>query len=874
MTETSIASSLGSTHVAADRVLHYELSWTRFLACTIRRPSRMLVFEVAWTMLLAGILSALMMIELPVPGPVQAALDLPLNPFVIVGVLLGAGAARRLWHLLVGSWHHQGGLDRIAYVRGTELTICSDAIARTYDLSRARRARIGDHVRVASSTGRWAPDDVPAALFDGLADPAGAVTRPADPKAVVFGTQWRDGLAGVRSLAAPRPSALSAAPILILFAVAIGSTYHAGAIVVMLAAMTCFSVVMGIAVVAGTIADTYRGVVARPTALGLRLEDVDYAETLPWGRIQLADIGPGRITIDALGSLRERGANRHAFEVLQAQIREHCSLVTNSRDAQLNASWRLVAWPLRMTAAAVGVVALALLGGDPSTIVSISLWLFAVFVATFLALTVPSIVRPIVGFWVLRPPPLADAHRRDPEPERDDMVWTIRDLRFGGIVLLVAPLLVAGIVLLVADAPMVGAATAGVGMLVAIVAQQLLPDLHRETALAVAAAVACCVAGSFLILSSSGHPRMTSVVAGGVVVAIGALLAVAWTSDRQLVPAAQLGGAFVAAALLASATGAAGALHVVGASRIDDVTSAASIVAHPDIGGMSLRGVSLEDAYDDVERVAIRWVGDEPRLTSPTGMFDEDRGALAKQRITAVLREAAEEPGGRPRVREIVFTTSWYGVASNHAVNVISNSGARWPEAARSRIKEETQQNDWVSRYFGDSQRIVISRTESENLLKDLFSPPGTKLDHAQAYSFHVLRHEIEHGMSSGGVEPKWIVEATAEVLTQWVGRERGVLAAASFEASVHERKYGGDYERWGRLLYTILESCHMSPDIPARFDDAARLLRDRKRPAQEQLADCLAEQRGIERAGLTQLITDAGSKQQAADALLERLGR
>ena len=872
MTDTSIASSLGSTHVAPDRVVHYELSWGRFLACTLRRPPRMLLFELAWTMLLAGAVFTVANTGLPVPGPVRAALDLPLPPIVIVAVLLGIGAARRLWHLLVATWRLQGGLDRIAYVRGTELTIQGDAVARTYDLSRARRARIGDYVRVTSSTGRWAPDDVPADLFDGLEALTGSTNRTTDPKAVAFGTQLRDGLDGVRAILAPRPSALGTAPILVLFAVAITSSFHSGAVVVILAAITCFSIVMGIAVVAGTIADTYRGVVARPTGLGLRLEDVDYAETLPWGRIRLVDIGPGRITIDSFGSLRERAGNRHAFQVLESQVREHCALVTNSRDTQLDASWRLVAWPLRMTAAAVGLVALALLGGDSSTVVSVSLWLFAVFMATFLALTLPSIVRPILAFWILRPPPLHTAHRRDPDPERDDMVWTMRDLRLGCIVLLVAPLLVVGSVLLVAGDPAVGAATAGAGMLLAIGAQYLLPDLHRETALSIAAASASCVAGCFLILSSSGHPRMTGEVAGAIVGALAALLAVAWTADRQLVPAAQLGGAFVAAAMLTAAIGGAAALHLVGSTRIPDVTSAEAIVAHPDIGSMSLRGVALRDAYDDVERVTVRWDGDEPRLRSPTGMFDDDQGALARQRITAMLREAAEEPGMRPRVREIVFTTSWYGVASNHAVNDVSSSGARWPEAARARIKAETKENDWVSRYFGSSQRIVISRTESENLLSDLFAPPGTKLDHAQAYSFHVLRHEIEHGMSSGGVEPQWIVEATAEVLTQWVGRERAVLAAASFEASVHERKYGGDYERWGRLLYTILEACHMSPDIPARFDDAARLLRDRNHTTQRLLADCLVEQRGIDRDGLEQLIADAGSSARAKDALLARI--
>jgi hypothetical protein len=401
--------------------------------------------------------------------------------------------------------------------------------------------------------------------------------------------------------------------------------------------------------------------------------------------------------------------------------------------------------------------------------------------------------------------------------------------------------------------------------------QQLLPALHRELALATIAAAIATTVGCCLVLAALWHPSMTPVVAGGCVLALLLAFASAWQLDREIVPVAELTLLTRVTIVVACLIAGTAALLGVQQTRID-VHDARSLLAEPAVANTLIRDRTLADAYGDVERISIRWHGDTPQLTSNTGFFDGERGALARRRVEAVLHEAAREPGNRPVLREIVLTKSWYGVAAHHAINEIRGAGAQWPASARAWIAEESGSNDWRSAYYGESQRIVISRRESINLLRFLREPPGDDLDDLEAYSFHVLRHEIEHGMSSSGGEPQWITEAAAEELTQWAGRDEEVMDAAGFTTDYRGEMYGGDYERWGRLLYTVLEACRMSPDVPAKFDDAARLLRDRGQLAQVQLADCIARERGVERDGLVALIRDAGSSERARDQLLARL--
>jgi hypothetical protein len=437
----------------------------------------------------------------------------------------------------------------------------------------------------------------------------------------------------------------------------------------------------------------------------------------------------------------------------------------------------------------------------------------------------------------VRPPSLASHHRRAARLERDESVWTMRDVGFGAVIMLVGPLLVAGAVLLAAGHASLGSGVAVLGVLVLLGAQYPARAVQREATLVVVSAAAAVSAGCFVLLSTANHPSMSSIVAGCVVVSLLVLVAIARSADGLIVPLAELSRSFVAGAFVLAAVGGAVALYVVDPRDSNGSFSAIAAVS----------GVPNESTFDDVERVEVRWRGDTPLLESQQGLFEGAGGALARQRLVALLREVAEEPGPRPRVREIVLLTEAYGRETNYGVN-------------------------FVSHYYGSHQRIVISHHESANLLADLRSPPGTELDSDQAYSFHVLRHEIEHGMSVGSGEPRWITEASAELLTQWAGRDREVMDAAAFETSYRANVYGMGYEDWGLLLDRLLESCFLSPAVPGRFDEAARLLRDRDARSQDLIADCLVARGGVDRDGLVELIEDAGTDLGARQELLERL--
>lgn len=858
---------------ATDRVMHFELPWTTHLAINLRRPQRLLVFEVAWLVVLVGAIAGFGAAARTTDVLASVA-DIPTPIKLVFVALMLIGSVRRIWSGLVTVWHGQGGLDRIAIVRGSRLTVGAGSATTHYDLTRARTHRIGRFVRVTSSMRRWAPDYVPVELLDGLEFGPPVPAPIATASDVVIGTTWRDARADALELVEPRASMASIAPLLILMTVAISGPIPGSLIVAMLAAFTLFSSIVWGVVWLGALTDSYRGVIVRLSEEGLVLEDVDHSGLYEWDALQLAAIGHDRIVIPGVGLMRARPLNQDTFDEIEAQLRERRKKPLARRDpVRPTPAWRLVAWPIRLTAGLVGFAALALTIDDSNSLIAFSVPMFAAIAVTYVAVSIPPITRSLLHHALVRPPRLDPLHHQPRNEPPEDEVWTIRDLRFGSLVLLAAPLLVAGVVLMVVGELEPGTYALGGGLLVALAAQYLLPDLQQETSLAVGSAVAAGVAGCFLLLSASGHPGMTIIVAGVVCATLAGLLATAQALDGHYLPVAQLSRSFVVATYVAAVVGGTGALFIAGQSRITDISSDEAIVTHPVIGDTSLRGVRLEDAYADAERITVYWNGNSPRVASTSGMFDKPGGAVARQRIIAVLREAAEEPGPRPAVREIVLTSSWYGVAANHAVNEISHSNARWPGAAREWIREETRQNDWISRYYPVTDRIVISRRESKHLLHDLHEPLGTVLDRKQSFSFHVLRHEIEHGMSSSGGEPQWIVEATAELLTQWAGREQDVLRAAAFGSVNRERMYGGDYERWGRLLHTLLDECDLSTEDPQRFEEAARLLRDPDRLAQYQLADCLAEEVGVERDGLEDLVADAGTSDQAYDELLDRIG-
>jgi hypothetical protein len=861
-----------------DRVLHYELPWTRYAWCTLRRPSPQMLAYLVWFLLLVGTIVALRTTELRHGFLGRQLAAFPAWLVTVLTMLVAIAIASQLWSWLRGSWTANGGHDRVALIRGSELKIGMGAGARTYDLARAQRTRLGGWVRLRAPTRRWHPDDVPAQLLDGVDVERRVERRPAEASEAVIITTWRDALAD--SLASERRVAdfWSSWTSAVLLGVAI--SHHALAI-----GLGMWLVIGGVRFTVEhlvsalrPISDSFRGIAVRATEHGLLMRDDGYVETVRWSSLIRPTIDHDRIRIPPYGIVRRRAANAARFDELARGVEAHAANVQDARVAPVEHAMAasIVRRVLRAATMLACVGAVALQIHAPDRYVRLLVDFASVPIVLVALLVLVRIGTPLVQHAAIRPPDVGPAHRRAPTVANEDDdadTWTLRDLRLGVLMIAAVPALVFGGVLLATRDMQLASIALGIGAALALAGWQLLPDLHREVAFTVATGVFAGVTASCFLLATMLHPAMTMVVGGVVAGSLFAIVALGRQLDGDILPPATLGSGVIWATVAACVVGGAASLVVVDRTRID-ITNARAVLHHPVIAATPLRGVRLADAYRDAEVVRISWHGDDPRVTSPTGLFDGADGALAQRRIETILREAAREPGPRPRLRELVFPTSWYGVASHNAINKIRNAGplAQWPGSASDWIRAETKENDWRSEYYGEPRRIVMSRHQSEPLLDVLGAPPGEQLDYDQSIAIRIMRHEIEHGMSANGHEPQWIVEATAEVLPQWEGRQAEVYRAAGFESDYWRTEYQGAYEHWSRLLFTLLESCELRPDEPTSFDRAATLLHDPHHLVQDQLASCIATKQHIDRGGLSSLIARAGSSKGAERELLARL--